>query len=141
MGSRDNWLAMNNDDMNRAIILTWSNRSDGGVVLSLYQREQLERIVGEMARAIRTEPERLDAAAAEREATIKRLTRELSDARSALREYGPKCHCGVLSPCIGAIDSDRVRRPLCDKCPAVYGDEMRRDREHADALRAASEST
>ena len=49
MGSRENRLAVDNDDMNRAIILTWSNRSDGGVVLSLYQREQLERIVGEMA--------------------------------------------------------------------------------------------
>ncbi len=92
MGSRDNWLAMNNDDINDAIILTWSNRSDGGMALSLDERQQLklERLVGEMARAIRTEPERLDAAVAEREATIERLTRELADARSALRAYAPR---------------------------------------------------
>lgn len=87
MGTEENWYAVSNDNMNDAIMLTWPTDTGSNLYLNPVRRQQLERIVGEMARAIRTEPERLDAAVAEREATIDRLTRELADARSALRAY------------------------------------------------------
>ena len=57
-------FAVSNDDISRAILLTWRNRDDGGVTLTASERQRLEHIVGKMAGAIRTEPDRVDAATA-----------------------------------------------------------------------------
>jgi len=78
---------VSNDDINRAILLTWRSRDDGGVTLSADDRQTLERLVGEMARAIRTEPERTDAATADLRAEVERLTGEVDERRWGENAY------------------------------------------------------